>query len=135
MIPKDVICLKDGVTSLNDYQWDTEDIAEYILFGLKKSPEWDANRARGLEKLIELVKTNPDEWSQFNVTYNDSIKRDVLDIVEKQNGIRYGFYVDYEEWHKKYNVGGERSAEASSLQIMWLDICDDPPTLFMKGEL
>ena len=98
MIPKDVICLKNGVPSLNDYQWDTDDIAEYIAFGLKKSPEWDANRARGLEKLIELIKVNPDEWNQFSVIYDNNIEKDVLNVVEKQNGIKYGFYVDYESF-------------------------------------
>lgn len=95
MKPKDVICLKNGVTSVNDYNWNLKDIIDYVAFGIKESKEWDANRARGLEMLIEAVKANPDDWSQFKVTHSDSLNRDVLHVVEKQNGVDYAFYVAY----------------------------------------
>lgn len=93
MKPKNVICLKDGITSLNDFGCNPGN----ILGNVPDNPEWNTNRARGLEKLIELVKAYPDEWGQFEVTYSDSLKRDVLNVVEKQNGIAYAFYVAYEQ--------------------------------------
>lgn len=96
MIPIDVICLQNGIPTVNDYQWDEVDRFRYFKDGIKDHPEWNSNRARGLIALIALIKENPNEFSEFRVICNEELKRDVLELIEKRDNIVYGFCVEYD---------------------------------------
>jgi hypothetical protein len=123
MKAKDVICLKDGVTSINDYNWNPKDVIDFAAFGIKESKEWyNPDDNNGIPDEFCITRIESGYWEiAFNRTPDTEglgfwIKS--LDNGNSLNNVSQGF-IGSPEFQRTY---GANSSDTTFLTNIYTNV-------------